>query len=261
MGWLIQSPLGSFFIVFVVIVISILLVRFIFRKLNISFTGGMPKSAVKQAYKVLLIVIPVLLGIVGLVYLFFAYVLHQSPQDSVVFSLGLYYLFGLVSYLIRWRKSRRHLDRLVYEIASEPLNKNAFYFNTFALPLNGLFAAYIVHRNLADLSPFAWFVLIAVCALVAIFSIMQARSKLRIYENGILVYILFVEWKDIKSYRWGEGNEKFMSLHVMIKGKSPALLRDAALMVPVNKKDEVDTVLRYYLDFLPNLTPEPEPAI
>jgi len=265
MDWLIQSSLGSFVIalviVFVVAVLSILLIRFVFRKLNISFTGGVPKSALWQAYKFLLIVMPLLFGVIGLVFLFFRYFLHQSLQDSVVFSLGLYYLFGLVSYLIRWRKSRRHLDRLVYEIASEPLNKNAFYFNTFALPLNGLFAAYIVHRNLADLSPFAWFVLIAVCALVAIFSIMQARSKLRIYENGILVYILFVEWKDIKSYRWGEGNEKFMSLHVMIKGKSPALLRDAALMVPVNKKDEVDTVLRYYLDFLPNLTPEPEPAI
>lgn len=174
--------------------------------------------------------------------------------------MGLYYLFGLGSYLIRWRKSRRYLDRLVYEIASEPLNKNAFYFNTFALPLSLLFNAYIVHQNIAHLSTFAWFVLIAVCTLAAIFSIIQARSKLRIYESGILVYILFVEWKNIESYRWGEGNEKFVSLHVKAKGKSPALLRDGALMVPVEKKDEVDTVLRYYLGFLPNLAPEPELA-
>jgi hypothetical protein len=260
MDWLFQSPLGSLVIVFVVIVISILLIRFINRKLNISFTGGMPKSAAWQAYKLLLIVIPILLGIVGLVFLFFAYILHQSPQDSVVFSLGLYYLFGLVSYLIRWRKSRRYLDRLVYEIASEPLNKNAFYFNTFVLPLSLLINAYNVHQNIANLSTFAWFVLIAVCALAAIFNIIYARSKLRIYENGILVYILLVEWNKIESYRWGEGNEKFISLHVKEKGKSPALLRDGALMVPVGKKDEVDKVLRYYLDFLPQLPPEPELA-
>lgn len=260
MDWLFQSSLGPLVIVFVVLVLSILLIRFIFRKLNISLTGGMPKSAVKQAYKVLLIVIPVLLGIVGLVYLFFAYVLHQSPQDSVVFSLGLYYLFGLVSYLIRWRKSRRHLDRLVYEIASEPVNKNAFYFNTFVLPLSLLINAYNVHRNIAHLSAFAWFALITVCALGAIFNIMFARGKLRIYENGILLYILFVEWNKIESYRWGEGNEKFISLHLKEKGKSPALFRDGAFMVPVGKKDEVDKVLRYYLDFLPNITPEPELA-
>ncbi len=260
MDWLFQSPLGSLVIVFVVIVISILLVRFIFRKLNISFTGGMPKSALWQAYKLILIVLPFLFGIIGIVFLFFLYILQQPPQDSVVFSLGLYYLFGLVSYLIRWRKSRRYLDRLVYEIDSEPINKNAFYFNTFALPLNGLFVAYIVHRNFSHLSPFAWFVLIAVCTLAAIFNIIYARSKLRIYESGILVYILFVEWNNVESYRWGEGNEKFISLHVKAKGKSPALLRDGALMVPVGKKDEVDAVLRYYLDFLAKLTPEPELA-
>jgi hypothetical protein len=174
--------------------------------------------------------------------------------------LGLYYLFGLVSFLVRSHKSRRHLERLIYEIASEPINKNAFYFNTFVLPLGLLINAYNVHRNIAHLSTFAWFVLIAVCALGAIFNFMFARGKLRIYENGILVYILFIEWKNIESYRWGEGNEKFISLHVKEKGKSPALLRDGALMVPVNKKDEVDTVLRYYLGFLPNLPPEPELA-
>jgi hypothetical protein len=89
---------------------------------------------------------------------------------------------------------------------------------------------------------------------------MFARSKLQIYENGILVYILFVEWNNVESYRWGEGNEKFVSLHVKNKGKSPAPLRDGALMVPVGKKDEVDTVLRYYLDFLSKLTPESELA-
>jgi hypothetical protein len=260
MDWLIQSSWGVFVIVLVVIVLSILLIRFIFRKLNISFTGGMPKSALWQAYKLILIVLPFLFGIIGIVFLFFLYILHQSPQDSVIFSLGLYYLFGLVSFQIRSRKSRRYLDQLVYEIASEPINKNAFYFNTFVLPLSLLFNAYIVHRNIAHLSTFAWFVLITVCALGAIFNIIYARGKLRIYENGILVYILFVEWNKVESYRWGVGNEKFISLHVKTKGKSPALLRDAVLMVPVNKKEEVDTVLRYYLDFLPNFTPEPEPA-
>lgn len=266
MDWLIQSSLGSLVIalviVFVVIVLSILLIRFIFRKLNISLTGGMPKSALWQAYKLLFILIPFLFGILGGVFLFFRYILHQSPQDSVVFSLGLYFLLALIAFLIRWQKSRPHWGRLVYEIASEPINKNAFYFNTFILPLNILILAYAL-KQLSftfTLSPFAWFVLVAVYAIVAFYNIMFARGKLRIYENGILVYILLVEWNKIESYRWGEGNDKFISLHVKEKGKSPALLRDGALMVPVNKKDEVDTVFRYYLDFLPNLTPEPELA-
>lgn len=264
MDWLIQSSLGSLVIALVIVlvitVLSILLIRFIFRKLNISFTGGMPKPAVWQAYKLMLIFLSIIFGILGIVFLFFMNILQQSPQDSVVFSLGLYYLFALGSYLIRWRKSRRYLDRPVYEIASEPINKNAFYFNTFVLPLSLLFNAYNVHQNIAHLSTFAWFVLIAVCALGAIFNIMFARSKLQLYEDGILVHVLFVEWKNIESYRWGEGNEKFISLHVKEKGKSPALLRDGALMVPVNKKDEVDTMLRYYLDFLLNIPPEPEIA-
>lgn len=250
------------FSVFLVTVISIILIRFIFRKLNISFTGGMPKSALWQAYKLILILIPFLLGILGGVFLFFRYVLHQSPQDSVVFSLGLYFLVALVAFLIRRRKSRPHWGRLIYEIASEPINKNAFYFNTFIMPLSILILAFALKQlSFAfTLSPFAWFVLIAVFTIAAIFNIMFARGKLRIYENGILVYILLVEWNKIESYRWGEGNEKFISLHVKEKGKSPALLRDGALMVPVGKKDEVDKVLRYYLDFLPQLPPEPELA-
>lgn len=267
MDWFVQSSLGSFVIalviVFVVAVLSILLIRFVFRKLNISFTGGVPKSALWQAYKFLLIVMPLLFGVIGLVFLFFRYFLHQSLQDSVVFSLGLYFLVALIAFLIRWRKSRPHWGRLVYEIASEPINKNAFYFNTFILPLNILILAYALKQlSFAfTLSPFAWFVLTVVYAIVAFYNIMFARGKLRIYENGILVYILLIEWNKIESYRWGEGNEKFISLHLKEKGKSPTLLRDGAFMVPVGKKDEVDTVLRYYLDFLPNLTPEPEPAI
>ena len=250
------------FSVLLVTVLSILLIRFIFRKLNISFTGGMPKSALWQAYKVLLILLPFLFAILGGVFLFFRYILHQSVQDSVVFSLGLYFLVALIAFLIRWRKSRPHWGQLVYEIASEPINKNAFYFNTFIMPLNLLILAFALKQlSFAfTLSPFAWFVLIVVFTLVAIFNIMFAKGKLRIYENGILVYILLVEWNKIESYRWGEGNDKFISLHIKEKGKSPALLRDGALMVPVGKKDEVDEALRYYLDFLPNLTPEPEPA-
>lgn len=242
----------SAFILFalLVFVLEILLIRFVFRKLNISMTGGMPKSVWKIISKNILATTLLLFGTLGLLTLVFVKVFHQPLNNSIAYSFGIYWVIVFAFVLKKWIESREQHGQIVMEIASGPVNKNAFFINVPVYIALGFVVNFIY-----GLTSCAQFVAIVVGVSMALFNILFAMGKLQIYENGILAYIVLYKWKDIESYRWDKGNEKFVPLRIRIGGRLPAFLRNGALMIPVEKKDEVEKLLFLYL---PNLLPETE---
>lgn len=228
--------------IILIIVLEILFLRFLFRKLNISLSGGMPKSVWKVAGKNLATTSIVLIGSLLLFSLIFIKVFNQSTSNAIAYSAGIYFGLYLAFLLKKWAEGRNQRGRLVLEIAPGPINKNAFFINVPTSILFGFACIYFFH-----LTGFAQLVSIAIGISMAAFNIAFAMGKLQIYEDGIFSYMYFVRWMEIESYQWVKGNEKYDPLKIRLGKSVPWFMRDGALMIPVEKKEMVVAILLQYL--------------
>ena len=82
---------------------------------------------------------------------------------------------------------------------------------------------------------------------VAIYYLLMAFGRLQVRDKGILVYADLIRWERIESFDWVYGNEKMYTLKFKLAGRSPSFLRNGALSIPVEKKNELEEILKYHL--------------
>jgi hypothetical protein len=83
--------------------------------------------------------------------------------------------------------------------------------------------------------------------LITIFSLAQILTGLQIREHGFLVYDAFLPWNKIESPNWVYEGGKVFALKFKIKGNLPNSSRESVLIIPINKKHQVDYFLNLYL--------------
>jgi len=246
MNWPLNSPIFFVipFVLFLLLLIflEILFFRFLFRKLNISMTGVAPKSVLRLAYKNLAVTLLLLVGLCSCLTSVFHLIFQQSIKDSIVFSIGIGYGAAIIYSLYKWAVDRRQSRNLVFEIAPGPVNKNVFFLNALNAIILGLFIGFAL-----DLTRYAHYTTFALGFLLALLNVLFATGRLQIYENGIWMYIYFLKWSEIESYIWKEENKKFSPLHIKINWRLPSFFRNGALMVPIEKKETVESLLQQYL--------------
>ncbi|HNE06560.1 MAG TPA: DUF5673 domain-containing protein [Anaerolineales bacterium] len=94
---------------------------------------------------------------------------------------------------------------------------------------------------------FSWFISTVIGLASGVYFVYMGFSRIQIYENGILVYVDLIKWSKIESFEWVDDKGKACTLKLRYKGRTPAFLRNGAVPVPVEKKEQVDSLLEQFL--------------
>lgn len=83
------------------------------------------------------------------------------------------------------------------------------------------------------------------------YEILVGFSRLEIRKNGIIVsadfMVEFVPWNKIEAFEWVEDDGTFSTLKVQYRTRFPTLLRKVDLPVPIEKKQQLELLLKQYL--------------
>jgi hypothetical protein len=198
-----------------------------------------PKAIWRQDSKYALFIIGISLCLFGVPFLIALFGFGQPTWKSLYIGFAVAAVGSTLLFLFNWFRDRRQAGPVVVDLLPIPARWTAFLLGAMFM-LMGFVGTF----ESASLGPgYSWLVSILVGLSIGSYQIFMGFSRVEIRENGIMVYIEFVPWDRIEALEWLEGAGEFSTLKIQYRTQLPAILRNVELPVPMEKKQQVESLL------------------
>ncbi|MEK6753265.1 MAG: DUF5673 domain-containing protein [Chloroflexota bacterium] len=244
MDWLIELPTPLMIGTIVIVEVGIIaLVLFALQKFGVNISGGLPKTAWLQGLKNAFFTMLIMGAVIGGIAIIPIFGFGQSIKNGFIISFGAIWAAIYVWLIFTWISRGKKSGRMLLHVISLP---NRWLFLVFGIiSIIAGFGGFwdFVWEN----TEYSWLISIAVGLSAGTYFILMYFSHIRIHENGILAYVDLIKWSKIESFSWISDNKKVHTLKIRVKGNVPSFLRNGAIPVPIEKKEQMESILAQYL--------------
>ena len=214
---------------------------------------GVPSSTIKKGYQKTFISYIVLVGILFLLWLLMFLGFRQSIQNSLVIAGGIILVPTYIWMIIAWLQARKKAGKILLDLTVISL-ETLYLISGILLIASGLFGGYsFIWKN----SQYSWLIssLIGLYMGAGMIFVGFVGTKVQVHERGIMAFGSLLKWEKIESFEWISSNEKTYTAKLKLRNRPPKSTRDGILIVPIEKKLALETILEQYLVPLNSSTP------
>jgi len=244
MNWLFELPRPLMIGIIIVVEVGIIaLVLFVLQKLGINITGRLPKSAWLQGLKNAFFTMLIMGAVIGGIAIIPIFGYGQSLKNGFIISFGVIWAAIYVWLIFTWISHGKKSGRMLLHVTSLP--------NRWLFLVLGIISVIAGFGGFLDFiwknTEYSWLISITIGFSAGTYFIIMYFSHIRIHENGILAYVDLIKWSKIESFSWVSDNKKVHTLKIRVKGNVPSFLRNGAIPIPIEKKEQLESILSQYL--------------
>ncbi|MBK9211351.1 MAG: hypothetical protein IPL71_24910 [Anaerolineales bacterium] len=243
MNWLFDLPTSLRFGIIIAIDVGVVaLIFFVLDKLGINIIG-LPKTVRQQAFKNAFFTLLIMVAVIGAIAILPFFGFGQSIKNGFIISLGVIWVAIYLWLIFTWVFREKKSGRMLIHVTSLP--------NRWLFLVLGVISIITGFSGFFDFiwksTEYSWPISVAIGLFAGTDFVIMFFSQIQIHENVILIYVDLIKWSKIESFSWVSDNKKVHTLKIRVKGNMPSFLRNGAIPVPIEKKEQLESILTQYL--------------